>query len=114
MKLRAKIPVVIITLLTILYSGGYIFMFVRGRGLILDKITALTGKKASMGYFTITTPFNLEIKNLKIEGLANIESVFLSPSIPNLIAGKLALNRVRLIRPQVTYERKTPVSSTPA
>ncbi|MFH0762308.1 MAG: DUF748 domain-containing protein [Candidatus Omnitrophota bacterium] len=105
MILRNKILVIIIVMLSCLYSASYIFMFVRGRGLILAKLRELTGREVTMGYFTITPPFNLEIRNLNIEGLAKIESVLVSPSVPQLIVGKLALNRIRFIRPEITYER---------
>lgn len=114
MKLRAKIPIVILAALAVFYSGSYLFMFTRGRGLILSKLQELTGRKAGMGYFTITPPFNLEIKNLKIEGLADIESVFVSPSIPNLISGRLAFNKISFIRPLITYERGLPAPAVAA
>jgi len=86
-------------------------MFARGKALILAKLEELTGKKASIGYLTIIPPFNLEIKNLKVEGVADVENISLSPSVPNLIAGRLAFNKIVFIRPQVTYERGTAVSA---
>jgi hypothetical protein len=110
MKLRTKIFVIIIVMLSILYSASYIFMFVRGRSLIMAKLQELTGREVTTGYFTITPPFNMEIRNLDIKGMAKIESVLLSPSFIQLITGKLALNRIRFVRPEITYERVVPAA----
>ncbi|MBL7151951.1 MAG: DUF748 domain-containing protein [Candidatus Omnitrophica bacterium] len=114
MKLRNKIFVIIVVLLSSLYSSSYIFMFVRGRSLILAKLRELTGREVSMGYFTITPPFNLEIRNLNIEGLAKIESILVSPSVSQLVVGRLALNKIRLVRPEITYERVVPAAEAAA
>ncbi len=114
MKLRRKIPVIIFAMLASLYISAYIFMFVRGRGLILAKLEGLTGKKATAGFFAITPPFNLTIKNLKVDGLASIESVLVSPSVSSLVTGKLAFNKIKFVRPQITYERGVAASAAAA
>lgn len=114
MRLRNKISVIIIVMLSTLYSGSYIFMFVRGRSLILAKLRELTGRKVTMGYFTITPPFNLEIRNLNIEGLAKIDNIVVSPSVPRLITGNLAVNKIKLVRPEITYERVSPAAEAAA
>ena len=74
--------------------------------MIAGQIQEITGKKVTMESFKVAPPLNLEIKNLNIEGLARIENVFISPSIPSLLIGRLALNSIKVNKPEFTFERK--------
>lgn len=46
--------------------------------------------------------------DLGVEGLVKIDYIYISPSIPNLLAGKLALNKVRIVNPKISCERSLP------
>lgn len=109
MKLGIKILITTIIVLTLLFSAAYIFIALKGKVLIIKRLEDLTHKKVSVGYFDLTPPLNLTLKNLNIEGLTKVESVFISPSIPYLITGNIALNKVMIVRPDITFERNPPI-----
>ena len=118
MKVILRTIFVTILLLALIYGGLHIIVAFQGKALVKKRLYGLTQKKVTLSYLDLTPPFNLEIKNLNIEGLANIESVFLSPSIPNFLFGNIAFNKVVIIRPEFTYKRMpsdpTAILGTPA
>ena len=97
-----------LTVLVIIFSCIYAFLLFKGKFILADKLQAATGQKVSIGQLTLKPPLNLELKDLDIAGLAKIDYIYLSPSIPYLLTGKLALNKVRIIRPRITCERSAP------
>lgn len=105
MKTWAKILFRIAVVTAILFSASYIFILLRGKAIIIKRVGELTHKKVTIGYFDLKPPFNIVIKNLNIEGLVNVDSIFISPSIPSLLTGKIALNNAKIIKPEFTFER---------
>jgi len=81
-------------------------MMVRGKAYIISRLEGLTQKNVTIGFFKVSAPLNLQIKNLNIEGLAKIENISMQPSIPNLMIGRIALNNVNITKPEFTFERK--------
>ena len=106
MKTLIKILLIAAILSACVFVAGYLFLALQGKTLITKQLEDLTRKKVSIGYIGLTLPLNLEIRSLNIDGLAKVEYVSVSPSITGLITGKLVLNELRLVRPEVTYERK--------
>jgi len=96
---------IVLIIFVILLSAAHVFMMFKGKTLIIRKIEQLTGRKVTIGYLTVTPPLNLEIKGLNIEGLAQVEKIYLSPSFLYLITGKIGLNKVDILRPYITYEK---------
>ncbi len=82
--------------------------------MLADKLQAVFGRKVNIGNLILRPPLNLELKDLDIPGLAKIDYVYISPSIPYLLIGKLALNKVRIIRPKITCERSLPLKQAVA
>ncbi|TRZ94352.1 DUF748 domain-containing protein [bacterium] len=103
-----------IAVLVIIFSCVYAFLLFKGRFILADKLQAVFGRKVSIGHLILRPPFNLELKDLDIPGLAKIDYVYISPSIPYLLIGKLALNKVRIIRPKITCERSLPLGQAAA
>lgn len=97
-----------LTVLVIVFSCVYAFLLFKGKFILADKLQAITGQKVTIGQLILKPPFNLELKDLDIAGLAKIDYIYVSPSIPYLLTGKLALNKVRIIRPRITCERSLP------
>lgn len=97
-----------LTVLVIIFSCIYAFLLFKGKFILAHKLQEVTGQKVSIGQLILRPPLNLELKDLDIAGLAKIDYIYLSPSIPYLLTGKLALNKVRIIRPRITCERRLP------
>lgn len=105
MKFWLKILFLGFLTLVILVNLAYLFMLLKGNTIIIRQLENLTHRKVSMDCFNLTFPFNLELYNLNIKGLLKAERVFISLDIFYLLTGNIALNNVRIIRPQITYER---------
>ncbi|MDD5653902.1 MAG: DUF748 domain-containing protein, partial [Candidatus Omnitrophica bacterium] len=110
MKLRTKILFISCSALVIFFCLVYAFLVVGGKVFIIEQLQSLTQRKVTVGYFDITPPFNLDIRDLEIEGLARCDAVFISPSPWYLFLRKLAINEVRITRPRITYERLVPAA----
>jgi hypothetical protein len=108
MKLWIKILFISVVILVLIYGAAYIFLIFKGRALIIKQLTDITHRKVSIGYFDIALPLSIEMKNLDIEGMAKVEAISVSPSILGFITGNLALNEIRIIKPEFTYERTLP------
>jgi len=106
MKILVKIAICIVILMTIAFSASYFFLASRGKDIVVRKIEEFTHKKVTLSAFQLTPFLTLQLKNLEIEGLAKAENVLISPSIPYLIFGNVALNSIKIIRPEITIERK--------
>jgi len=103
-----RVIAVSVSILTCVYA----FLLFSGRFMLAGKLQSLLGRKVSIGQLILKPPFNLEIKDLDIASLARVDRVYISPSIPYLLTGKLALNKVRIIRPRITCERSLPLAQS--
>ncbi|MDD5465014.1 MAG: DUF748 domain-containing protein [Candidatus Omnitrophica bacterium] len=95
----------IIAIVVIIFSLGYAFFLVEAKNIITNKIEQACGRKTTIGALDIKPPLNLEIRGLAIEGLLKAGYIYVSPSIPGLLIGRIALNKVKIVSPQLTYQR---------
>jgi len=96
-----KITVIIV----VTFSLVYVLALVFARMFLVNKLKALTNKKVSITSLMLRPPFMLEARGLSVEGVGRAERISVSPSILYLIIGRIAFNRIEVIRPEVTYER---------
>lgn len=96
---------IIVTVVVILFSFAYVSLMVEAKYLITKNIEQATGRKTTIDKLEIKPPLNLEIKDLEIQGILKTSYIYISPSIFNLLLGRVALNKVRIVNPQVTYQR---------
>lgn len=92
----------------IFLSCVYAFLIVKAKFMLADKLESAFGRKVSIGQLKLKPPLNLELMDLDVDGLVKVDYVYISPSIPNLLTGKLALNKVRIVRPKISCERRLP------
>ncbi len=104
MKYSKKI-FTIIAIVVILFSIAYAFFLVEAKNIIAKNIEQATGHRTSIGQLNVRPPLNLEIRDLEIEGLLKAGYIYISPSIPNLLIGRIALNKIKIVSPQLTYQR---------
>ncbi|MDP2905046.1 MAG: DUF748 domain-containing protein, partial [Candidatus Omnitrophota bacterium] len=111
-RVITKIVIGVVIALILLYAGAYIFMLLAGRSMIINGLEGLTRKKVTMGNFAITPLFTLQINKLNIQGMAQIDSVSVTPGISSIIRGGLVLDSVKIIRPEVTFEKSLSVKAS--
>ena len=105
MKPAIKILRAIILIFALVFVVAYIFIVFQGKAIITGQLETLLGRKVSINYAGLILPLDLEIKNLDIPGLAKVDYALISPSIPGLLSGKIVLNGLKLINPQLAYEK---------
>lgn len=119
MKRLIKILLIIVVILAFLYGITHLFIVIKGKSILTKQLENSTKKKVSIAYLGIIPPLNLEVKNLEIQGLAKIDSISISPSILGLLIGRVALNNIKIVRPEFVYERvlsdtaEAPPTATP-
>ncbi|MDD5477638.1 MAG: DUF748 domain-containing protein [Candidatus Omnitrophica bacterium] len=95
----------IIAIVVIFFTLAYAFFLMEARNVIAAKIERACGHKTTIGSLDIKPPLNLEIRDLAIEGLLKASYIYVSPSIPGFLIGRIALNKVKIVSPQLTYQR---------
>lgn len=110
MKPLIKILLTAIIIFVFLFITAYVAVVSHGKAILTKQIENLTQRKVNIGYVGLTLPFDLEIRNLNIAGLAEVGHIFVSPSIIGLLSGNIVLNNLKLIRPKLIYERTKAVT----
>lgn len=105
MKTFKKILVTGLIIFALVFAVAYIFIVFHGKAIIAGQLETLLRRKVSINYAGLILPLNLEIKNLDILGLAKVDYALISPSIPGLLSGNIVLNDLKLINPQLVYEK---------
>jgi len=103
---------IIFAIFVILLSLVYVFFLLGAKAIIINKIEQASGSKASISKITIKPPLNIEIRDLEVNGLLKAGYIYLSPSIPNLLFGRVAFNKIKIINPEMTYNRTASVQPT--
>ncbi|MDD5115650.1 MAG: DUF748 domain-containing protein [Candidatus Omnitrophica bacterium] len=105
---------VALSIVVVILSCVYAFLLIMAKYILADKLGSAFGRKVSIGQLDLKPPLNLELVDLNIEGVGKIGYVYISPSIPNLLIGRLAFNKVRLVKPVISCERKLSSVTPPA
>jgi flagellar basal body-associated protein FliL len=114
MKHWLAILIIVLIISLLILTSGYLFWFSNGKAIITQQLQGLTHRKVTMGYFKIHPLLNLEIRNLEIEGLAKVDSVYMTAGIIGFLTGNLVLDELRIIKPEVTYEKFAPAVVVPS
>lgn len=96
----------IIAIVVIFFSFAYAFFIVEAKNIIAQKIQQAIGHNTTIGKLDVKPPLNLEIRGLEIKGLLKAGYIYISPSIPSLLFGKIVINKVKIVSPQLTYQRQ--------
>jgi len=100
-----KILSLLFVIAVLLFSSLYLFLLLKGKPILIRQLENLTKSKVSIGYFNINPALTIKIKDINIEGLAKIDSLYISPSIFGLITGSVAFSEVKAIKPEFNFEQ---------
>jgi len=98
MKTFKKIIIFFLILVVIFIISFYLFIKFKGKDFLINKITQTSKRKTEILELRPSFPFDIYIKNLKIEGLFNVEEAYLSFSPLDLFK-KFKFSSVKLVRP---------------
>ncbi len=105
MKKAEKIISLSIITLAVIFGSVHIFLNLLGKPILIRQLENLTHKKTTLRDFTVSPLLHLEIGGLNIEGLAKIERVSVSPSIPGFLTGKIIFNSLIFVRPELSFTK---------
>lgn len=105
MRLALKILFIGFIVVAFIFTAAHIFLILQGRALVTRRIEALTNKKVTIGDFAITPLLKIEIKNLQIQDMGKVDSVYIVPSMLGLLTGVVAFNDVQIINPDLIIEK---------
>ncbi|MFH1338917.1 MAG: DUF748 domain-containing protein [Candidatus Omnitrophota bacterium] len=113
MKIILKITITVLIILALLFIAAYMFFAARGKALLTEKLEDALKKEVSIGEVKLRIPLTLEVKELEIKELAKADYVYVAPSLTGLLAAKIVLNEVRIVKPEATWVREA-AKSKPA
>lgn len=105
MKLRIKILIAVLVIVILLFSVAYIVVAVKGRPLLTQRLEDVLDKKVSIGSLGLRLPLGLWVRHLRIEGIGEIDRIYISPDLPGLLRGKIILNEVKILSPRVSLSK---------
>lgn len=105
MRKLIKFFVIVLVLLFVFFVAAMILVPRLGKDIAVKQIEKALGKKTTLEKIDFRIPLGVTIKKLEIQGLCNIDEISVSPSILGFFAGKIILNDLRLISPQIYLEQ---------
>ena len=105
MKFLMKILIIVLVILISLFITIYIFVNIKGKELLVQKLEDALKEDVSIGYVGLKIPLSLEVRKLKIGELADVDYIYASPSLFGLLVGKIIINEVRVLKPEISWER---------
>lgn len=106
MKILKKILAVFLVVFIVIFSIGYVFASIFAKNIIKGQIEKQLKLKSEISSVSLSLPLNLEVNGFVLDGLAKIKKIKLSPSLAGLFTGKIILNNITLINPEITLERR--------
>ncbi|MFC1645897.1 DUF748 domain-containing protein [Candidatus Omnitrophota bacterium] len=105
MNVFKRIIVIALLLSVTTYVGICVFVWVKGKDLLSEKLSEAIGKEVIVGSLYVIPPYSISIGDLSIDGLLTIDRIKLEPSIAGLLAGQRGLNKLTLTKPKVSLVR---------
>lgn len=103
-----RIPKLILWL-AILIAGIYLVLYIAvaawGKKIVTAQIEKNLHLEADIAGMGLGFPFTVNIHKLNIEGLFKADSISVTPSLLGFLAGRLILNDLKIIRPEVIVEK---------
>ena len=98
MKIFKRIIIFFLIFITFFIIFSYLLIKFKGKEILVNKITEVSKRKTEILELKPSLPLNIYIKDLKIEGLFNVEEAYLSFSPLDLFK-KFKFSSVRLVKP---------------
>ncbi len=105
MKIWVKILIIICVGSILFFSIAYLFISFKAKALLIERLEELTGQQVSIGYLGLRIPLNVEIRKLSIGELADVSYASASVSITGLFRGKIVFNDVKIVNPEITWQK---------
>lgn len=107
MKKLSKRIALVLVILAALYLIANAAFGAFGKAIIISQIEKNLKLKASLSRVSINFPLSINISKLEVGDLLKTDSLSFSPSVLGFLAGKIALNELRISGPEITIVKST-------
>lgn len=105
MKKLIKFIVILLVLILVFVIAAMTLVPRFGKDIAVKQIEKALGKKTTLEKIDFRIPLGVAIKKLEIEGLCKVDEILVSPSILGFFFGRIILNDLRLINPDIYLEQ---------
>ncbi len=102
MKKISKIIIWIVVIFAVIFLLLHIAVALFGKTIVTGQIEKNLKLRTTLESLNVSFPLSVNIRKLDIQGLARIDSLSARPSILGFLAGKIVLNELKVVRPQIT------------
>ncbi len=104
MKILSKILFLFFLLVIFSYASLHAFVNIKGKILITKKLEEIFQKKSSVGSLKTRFPFDLILKDVKVEGLFEIGRIEAGGGVIDILGGDLILTTLRVDGVKITID----------
>lgn len=102
MKKMQKRITWILVIIAALYLLLNAVLLVFGKAIIISQIEKNLKTKTALESVSFGFPLSITMNKLNIDGLLKADSISVSPSILGFLAGRIVLNSLKMVRPEIT------------
>ncbi|MBM4313763.1 MAG: hypothetical protein FJ122_07555 [Deltaproteobacteria bacterium] len=106
MKMWRNLSVICVAAALAFYAVINAFLFFGGKNIIADRIDAISNRKTAIDLCYIVPPLVFVARNVKIEGLMQVDYLSCSLGFLSLFSDKLVLSELVFSKPEIHYEIK--------
>lgn len=97
-----KVIVWLAGILFFIFLAANILFIIFGKAIVAGQIEQNLKLKANMERISFSLPLSVSIHGLEVGNLFKADSISLSPSLLGFLAGKIVLNELKIIKPEIT------------
>ena len=84
------------------FLAANIIFIIFGKAIVVSQIEQNLKLKANLERISFSLPLSVSISKLEVGNLFKADSISLSPSLLGFLAGKIILNELKIIKPEIT------------
>ena len=101
-----RICMTLLVIIVLVLTSGYIYLIVKGKDLIVDRLEKQLGKKVSFSSVSVSYPLTIKINQLNVEGYGTAKQASFSLSLPYLLFKQVHFSQIEIIEPNFSINRQ--------
>ena len=97
-----KVIVWLAGILFFVFLTANVLFIAFGKAIVVGQIEQNLKLKANLERISFSLPLSVSIRGLEVGNLFKADSISLSPSLLGFLAGKIVLNELKIIKPEIT------------
>lgn len=106
MKKFFRLFIILFIILAVLLTGGYVYLVVKGKDMIVSRLEKQLGKKVSFNSVSVAYPLTIKIDGITVEDYGTVKRGLFSLSLPYLLFKEIHFSRIEIIEPNIVIRSK--------